>query len=147
VPPRYLVDTNILLRVANPSLEEHLLCTQAVIRLHELGCPLHYTLQVAAEFWNVSTRPRDRNGHGLSAEETSLGWSDVEDFLTLLPDDANVYATWRSLVTTHRVVGVQVHDAKLAAAMLAHDVPCILTLNTADFARYGGIEAMHPAKV
>jgi predicted nucleic acid-binding protein len=106
VPPRYLVDTNVLLRLANPSLEQHMLCKQAVGRLHEAGGQLYYTLQNAAEFWNASTRPIERNGHGLSTYQTSL-----------------------------------------AAAMIAHDVPRILTLNTADFARYSGIEAVHPAKV
>jgi predicted nucleic acid-binding protein len=67
--------------------------------------------------------------------------------MTLLPDDARVYATWRDLVVTHDVRGVQVHDAKLAAAMIVHQIPHILTLNAADFSRYPGIEAVHPAKI
>jgi len=67
--------------------------------------------------------------------------------MTLLPDDARVYATWRDLVAAREVRGVQVHDAKLAAAMLVHQIPYILTLNVADFARHPGIEATHPAKL
>ena len=43
--------------------------------------------------------------------------------MTLLPDDARVYATWRDLVAARDVRGVQVHDAKLAAAMLVHQIP------------------------
>jgi predicted nucleic acid-binding protein len=65
--------------------------------------------------------------------------------MTLLPDDAKVYAAWRALIATHDVRGVQVHDAKLAAAMLAHDVVHLLTFNGADFARYPRIEAVHPS--
>jgi predicted nucleic acid-binding protein len=67
--------------------------------------------------------------------------------MTLLPDDARVYAAWRELISAHDVRGVQVHDAKLAAAMLTHDVFHILTFNGADFARYPKIEAVHPSFV
>jgi predicted nucleic acid-binding protein len=143
----YLIDSNILLRMVNPLMDQHHLCKEAAFGLHSAGCLLYYTLQNASEFWNVSTRPVDRNGHGLSTHQTSLAWGEIERWMTLLPDNAYVYDTWRRLVASHEVLGIQVHDAKLAAAMLAHDVPCILTLNTADFIRYPGIEAVHPAKV
>jgi predicted nucleic acid-binding protein len=137
----------VLLRLANPVLEQHLLCRDAVSQLRAQGCLLHFTLQNAAEFWNVSTRPAERNGHGLSIPSASLALSDLEYFMTPLPDDAQVYATWRELITAHDVRGVQVHDAKLAAALLAHDVVHILTFNGADFARYPRIEAVHPSFV
>ncbi len=54
---------------------------------------------------------------------------------------------WRSLVETHEVRGVQVPDARLAAAMLVHSVPHILALNTADFARFPGFTAVRPQEV
>jgi hypothetical protein len=43
------------------------------------------------------------------------------------------------------VSGVQVHDARIAAAMRVHGVTHLLTLNTGDFTRYPGITAVHPA--
>jgi predicted nucleic acid-binding protein len=45
----------------------------------------------------------------------------------------------------YRVSGVQVHDARLVAAMRVHGVRRILTFNTKDFARFDDIEAVHPA--
>lgn len=38
----------------------------------------------------------------------------------------------------HSVLGVQVHDARLAAAMYVHRVNHILTLNVSDFSRFSG---------
>lgn len=38
----------------------------ALAFLAESGTILHYTHQNLAEFWNVSTRPADRNGFGLN---------------------------------------------------------------------------------
>ena len=43
---------------------------------------------------------------------------------------------WRRLVVNYGVSGVQVHDARLVATMLVHDVTHILTFNTQDFIRY-----------
>lgn len=144
---RYLVDTNVLLRLTNRRREQYQMCQDAIRHLRSKDCLLHYTLQNAAEFWNVSTRPVGRNGHGLSAHEAAQGLDDIEGSMTLLPDDARVYAAWRELIIAHDVCGVQVHDAKLAAAMLAHDVVHILTFNGGDFARYPRIHAVHPSFV
>jgi hypothetical protein len=45
------------------------------------------------------------------------------------------------------VLGVQVHDARLAAAMRVHRVSHILTLNVADFSRFSGLTAVHPGSI
>jgi len=50
-------------------------------------------------------------------------------------------------VVQHAVLDVQVHDARLAAAMYVHHVSHILTLNVADFNRFSGLTAVHPAAV
>ena len=43
-------------------------------------------------------------------------------------------------------MGVNVHDTKLAAAMLVHSVTHLLTFNTADFKRFPEITAVHPSE-
>ena len=54
---------------------------------------------------------------------------------------------WRVLVVRHQVSGVQVHDARLAAAMQVHGITHILTLNQPDFIRYASIFVVHPQNV
>ena len=105
---------------------------------------LCYTLQNIAEFWNAMTRPTSRNGLGLSVAETEREVRAIETGMNLLPDTEPVYREWRRIVVKHRVSGVQVHDARLAAAMYVHGVSHILTLNTADFSRFDGLTALHP---
>ena len=58
-----------------------------------------------------------------------------------------MYLEWRRLVVTHSVAGVQVHDARLVAAMLVHGIPRLLTLNDRDFSRFTEISAIHPLAV
>lgn len=44
-------------------------------------------------------------------------------------------------------MGVNVHDARLVAAMLVHGLTHILTFNISDFARYSEITAVHPTTI
>ena len=64
--------------------------------------------------------------------------------VTILPETPATYRTWRKLVVTHSVMGVQVHDARIAALMLDHGLTHVLTLNAADFGRYAGITPVSP---
>jgi hypothetical protein len=61
-----------------------------------------------------------------------------------LPDNDAVYREWRRIVVKHSVLGVQVHNARLAAAMYVYRVSHILTLNVSDFSRFSGLVAVHP---
>ena len=45
----------------------------------------------------------------------------------------------------HGISGVAVHDARLVAFMNVYGVTRVLTLNAKDFARYRGINVIHPA--
>jgi predicted nucleic acid-binding protein len=71
----------------------------------------------------------------------------VEARFRLLPDSLAVHEEWRKLLAAVGVSGVQVHDARLVAAMRVHGVRRVLTLNKSDFARFDGIEAVHPDDV
>lgn len=140
-----LLDSNILLRISKSDDPHHAVIRQALHLLVEQGARLCYTSQTLGEFWNASTRPRDRNGLGLSiAEADSLARVIERDF-ELLPDSREVHDRWRSLLVVHGIRGVQVHDARLAASMYVHGVGRLLTVNVRDFRRFEGLRALHPA--
>ena len=145
----YLTDTNILLRVARPVDPLHRITQEAVRRLETRDHQLQTTSQNFAEFWNVSTRPADQNGFGNTLFETDALLRRLEEFFPVLPDSPDVYPVWRRLVVKYKVAGVQVHDARLVASMIAHNVKHILTFNVTDFQRYTdeGIEVVNPAAV
>jgi predicted nucleic acid-binding protein len=142
---KVLLDSNVLLRWNIRTAPQSQLVIRAIDRLIAGGGEPCYTSQNLGEFWNVLTRPLDRNGFGLTPAEAEQRALRVENRVELLPDDPDVHFVWRRLLVDHQVSGVQVHDARLVASMLVHGVPRILTLNTRDFARYTEIEAIHPA--
>ena len=142
-----LVDTNILLRMTRRSDPQHQLVDTALARLAGQGTIFHYTHQNIAELWNAMTRPLVRNGFGLTIAEAEREVRVIEAGMSFLPDSAAVYREWRRVVLQHGVLGVQVHDARLAAAMYVHRVSHILTLNVTDFSRFSGLTAVHPGNL
>jgi len=119
---RVLVDTNILLRSVQPNHPLSSQATHAVSRLIRQNDAVFFCPQTIAEFWNVATRPANRNGLGLSPDEALQEVSNIEKSLTPLPDVPAIYGAWKPIVTTYKVQGVKVHDARLAAIMSVYEV-------------------------
>lgn len=143
----YLVDTNILLRISRQQDPQCRTIQSALLALETASSSLYYCLQNLTEFWNVCTRPSDRNGYSLSIAETNRRVEAIEQRMTYLPEVELVLSIWRRLVIANSVRGVQVHDAHLAAIMQAYRLTHILTLNQPDFIRYTGVRAVHPEQV
>jgi predicted nucleic acid-binding protein len=103
--------------------------------------------QNLVEFWAVTTRPVLRNGLGFSSAQAEAELSQIEALFPVLPDVPAVFPEWRRIVIAHGVVGVNVYDARLVAAMLVHGVTHLLTFNADDFRRYSGITVVRPHEV
>ncbi len=134
----YLVDTNVILRLVDAEHSHHAPARATVEEL-QADHRLCATGQNFIEFWNVATRPADKNGLGWVPARADRVMATAEDIFSLLPDSPAIYPQWRQLIVEFGVSGVQVHDARLVAAMRVHNVAHILTFNKADFIRYASI--------
>ena len=144
----YLLDTNILLRyiIARHPLNAE--TVEVTERLKSNNEKLFITSQNLIEFWNVATRPEQSNGFGFTLNQTKNKIKLLKKVFTLLPDSPSVYPTWEQLVTTYQVKGINVHDTRLVAFMLVHNISHILTFNTKDFQRFNSeIIVVHPDTV
>jgi len=119
----------------------------AISRLRSRGEQLHIVPQNLIEFWNVYTRPTERNGLGRSLVETQAEVNRLKMLFSLLLDTEAIYQEWERLVVAYGIRGVNVHDARLVAAMLVHGLTHILTFNVSDFARYSEITAVNPTTI
>jgi predicted nucleic acid-binding protein len=120
----------------------------ALRTLRQRGVDRTYLSQNMIELWNVCTRPASaRGGFGMSVAEVGRAARLIERLFTLLPDNPDIHKEWRRIVVAHGVQGVQVHDARLVAAMYIHGITHIVTLNASDFRRYPNITAVHPSAV
>jgi predicted nucleic acid-binding protein len=144
----YLLDSNVLLRLFHRNDAQHPQVRKALAALWARGDRFAFTSQILGEFWSVCTRPTTaRGGLGVSLAETDRRVRIIERFYRFLPDTYAVHTEWRRLIVAHSVMGVQVHDARLVAAMNVHGIRHVLTFNVSDFNRYPGITAVHPQQV
>ena len=89
----------------------------------------------------------ERNGLGHTVTEAETEVNRLKALFPLLLDLPAIYGEWERLVIAHAVMGVNVHDARLVAAMLVHGLTHILTFNTADFRRFSQITVVHPSEI
>ena len=142
----WTADTNIWLRSSDPDHEMFLAATGAVERILQAD-EIYLLPQIVMEFWRVATATgSQRGGFGWDGVKADLKVQQLEFDFLLKYDNAEVYAKWRTLVRTGGVSGAQVYDARIVAAMLAHNITHILTFNEDDFRRYAswGITAVNP---
>lgn len=141
-----LVDTCVLLSGLNRS-DAHFQTTRlAYRRVLEASIPLFVSLQNIAEMWNVSTRPIDKNGHGLSPEFAMKRVHVIERLFSLTTENEVSYQVLCRLLTDHDVKGTAVHDARLVSVMIRDGLETIATYNIDDFRRFEseGIHIMTP---
>lgn len=144
----YLIDTNVLLRSVDPNHSMYNDATNAISLLRNQGERLCIVPQNLIEFWNVYTRPANKNGLGHTVEEAREEIRRLKAFFILVADTASIYDQWEQLVEQYQVKGVNVHDARLTAAALVHGLSHILTFNIEDFNRYANkITPVHPTSI
>jgi predicted nucleic acid-binding protein len=113
----FLIDTSVLVRLANANDVQHPTASRAVVELHRRGEELNLTPQALVEFRNVATRPVTVNGLGLSAVETEALATTFEARFALLAKTPDIYPAWKALVGALGIIGKQVHDARLVASV------------------------------
>lgn len=130
------VDTNVLVAARFVTAPAHVAACRCLDRAGNSGEPLRISRQILREYLVVVTRPQiwlESLAIGDALEDaTSL----ISSF-TVLEDGPNVMAMLITLCREVPVAGKQIHDANIAATMLAHGERRLLTLNAKDFRRYG----------
>ena len=129
----FVADSNILLRVVQDNHPHHPEATRATASIIRQGETVYVLPQNLYELWVVATRPIDQNGLGMSAAEASAELAKIKGLFQLLGDTPDIYPEWERLVSRHKVLGKNAHDARIVAAMITHRITHLLTFNVDDF--------------
>ena len=100
-----LVDTNVLLRMVQPSHSMHATALMAVSKLRLANESLCLVPQVLYEFWVVATRPVEPNGLGMTLAEAEADVTRLIQRFRLFRDERAIFERWRELVVQHRILG------------------------------------------
>lgn len=90
----HLLDTNVLVRLANVADVHHAAAARSVVELHRRQEVLQVTPQVLIEFRSVATRPPSLNGLGLATVDVEAQAAGFEAMFSLLPDTPAIYPAW-----------------------------------------------------
>lgn len=142
----WLVDTNILLRLAENGHPMERLAQAALGIIRSRGDRPCIVLQNLIEFWSVTTRPRDFNGFGFTQAQVESEVRRIEFLFPLLAESPAVNHEWRRLVRAYPIAGKNIHDTRLVALMIANKVTHLLTFNAGDFGRYSEIQVVEPCR-
>ncbi|MBD2433161.1 MULTISPECIES: type II toxin-antitoxin system VapC family toxin [Fischerella] len=143
----YLLDTNIILRFTETHSSEYEIINNAIFQILLQGGQCFITPQVLIEFWVVATRPVTVNGLGWTPEETERAVQMLINQFEWLEETPDIFRIWLSLATTHKISGKRIHDLRIQAIVLAHNIGHILTLNPKDFIEVEGITIVHPNSI
>lgn len=136
VADRVVLDTNVLIAATDQGRPEHARALSALTDWPASGTTLYASGQVLREYLSVVTRPLRANGLGLAQSDAVANVRKLTERMGLLAETEKVHERLLALLDTTPCSGKQVHDANLVATMLVHGIETIVTINTADFARY-----------
>jgi predicted nucleic acid-binding protein len=99
----YLIDTNVLLRLAQKKHPMRPDARRALVTLRKQGEELCIIPQNIIEFWAVATRPVANNGLGLTVDEAAREIKKLKRLFKLLPDTPAIF--YRVGKTCHSASG------------------------------------------
>jgi toxin-antitoxin system PIN domain toxin len=138
------VDTNLLVYAHREDSPWHHAAQDRLTTLAEGRTTWAIPWPCVHEFLAIVTHPRIFNpptplSHAL---EQVSAWLESPS-LTLLTEDTEYWRTLKDLLTTAKVVGPQVHDARVAALCLRHGVSALWTADR-DFGRFPTLTVSNP---
>jgi predicted nucleic acid-binding protein len=138
VAERVMLDTNVLLAATDEGRPDHRAALAVVNDWPGRGTVLYASGQIYREYLAVATRPVAQNGLGMKPGAALGNVAAFRSRARLLAEDSKVADHLATLVAETGCGGKQVHDANVAATMLAHGVQALVTINVPDFARFTG---------
>jgi hypothetical protein len=146
---RYLLDTNVLLRLALHDEAANLQLTTVVEHLRTEGAEVCCTAQAIREVWHVSTRTVESNGLGLSLDATEKITDRLRSMCTLLLESEASFTEWRRIVVADGGRGAATHDANQMAIAAVEEVDYVLTYDLKHFRNFesAGVPAIGPTDV
>ena len=130
------VDTNVLVRARFEAAPNHRLARQHMQAIGESGEALRISRQVLREYLATVTRPQPWSP-SIGMELALADIATLENAFEILEDGPQVTETLAALCREVPVGGRQIHDANIAATMLAHGERRLITFNAGDFRRFG----------
>ena len=138
------VDTNILVYAHRGEMPFHAAATRHLTALAESISPWAIPWACVHEFYNIVTHPRVFRPPSTAPQAVAQisHWLETPS-LVLLHEGAAHWAMLQTLIRSARIVGGQVHDARIAAICVEHGVRELWSADR-DFSRFPALKVRNP---
>jgi toxin-antitoxin system PIN domain toxin len=138
------VDTNVLVYAHREDSQWHPQAYARIIELAEGRVPWAIPWPCVHEFLAISTHPKIYS----PPTPLSAAINQVESWLespslVLLTESERYWQEFRRILETGKIVGPQVHDARVAGLCLLHGISELWTADR-DFSRFPGLKVRNP---
>ena len=138
------VDTNVLVYAHREDSQWHPQAYARIIELAEGRIPWAIPWPCVHEFLAISTHPKIYS----PPTPLSAAIDQVESWLespslVLLTESERYWQEFRRILETGKIVGPQVHDARVAGLCLLHGISELWTADR-DFSRFPGLKVRNP---
>jgi uncharacterized protein len=138
------VDTNVLVYAHREDSQWHPQAYARIIELAEGRVPWAIPWPCVHEFLAISTHPKIYS----PPTPLSAAIDQVESWLespslVLLTESERYWQEFRRILETGKIVGPQVHDARVAGLCLLHGISELWTADR-DFSRFPGLKVRNP---
>lgn len=130
------VDTNILLRAMIPQMAHHQEAEALIQKMWSEEIELWISRQVIREYLVQATHPNSFTPP-LTVEQVMKQMEIIETLFRISDETREVTVQLFNLLQEYPTRGKQIHDANIVATMVANNIGRLLTMNVADFARFG----------
>ena len=138
------VDTNILVYAHRSEMPLYAAASRHITALAESSSSWAIPWACVHEFYNIVTNPRVFKPPSTVPQAVAQisHWLDAPS-LVLLHEGAAHWATLQALIRSARIVGGQVHDARIAAICIEHGVRELWSADR-DFSRFPALKVRNP---
>ena len=136
------LDTNVLLTATDALRSQYRDAQRLLTESGMRGLHLAASGQILREYLVVATRPPEANGLGLKVRDAVANVNEFLRYLHLYDENEEVARRLRQLAAEDGLRDRRLHDANIAATMLANGVRRIVTQNRADFLPFEAIEVV-----
>jgi toxin-antitoxin system PIN domain toxin len=138
------IDTNILVHAHRADSPQHAAASRCLTELAEGSASWGLPWPCLHEFFGIVTHPRVY----APPTPTSKALAQIDAWLesptvALLTESSTHWPTLKALLTAGRISGPRVHDARIAALCLRHDVHELWTADR-DFQRFPKVRTRNP---
>jgi len=138
-----IIDTNVLVYALDADSTQHTASRALLETAHDGSTILYVTSQILCEFYSIVTSARRVSKPRTPADALSA-ISGLLAFLHVLPIPAHTVEGWIGLLRRHPVIGGEIFDLQIIAAMQANGVQRIYTFNTNDFEAFPELSVVTP---